>query len=207
MSGARRFFAVALALGDPDLLQIVRDADLVTADGVGVLWAARRAGSPLPERVSGVDIAEKLFELSAAKGYTLALVGAAPGVADRAAERMRHKYPGCRVVFTRDGYFKPADDAQVASEVGAHQPDILLVAMGMPRQEKFISEQRGRHRAKVAIGVGGTFDVLSGTIRRAPQWVRSLKAEWLWRILMDPKKIKKASSLPRFVMRVLRSPR
>lgn len=192
------------AQDDREHRTIIESADLVTPDSVGVLWAAKRLGTILPERVSGVDLAEKLFALSAEKGYRIYLLGAAPGIAELAAEKMRLKYPGCNIVGARHGFFPAESDQIVAAEVAAAQPDVLLVAMGIPRQEKFIRGTQSIIRAGVAMGVGGTFDVLSGTIKRSPAVMQKLRLEWLWRILKDPKKIKKSALLPRFVMMVLR---
>lgn len=192
------------ATQDEEHAEVLRSADLVTADSVGVLWAGKRAGHPFPHRVSGVDLAEKLIARSADKGYRVYFLGAAPGVAEQAAEKMRLKFPGCNIVGARHGFFPAESDSVVAVEVAEFKPDVLLVAMGIPRQEKFIAKTREIIKAKVAIGVGGTFDVLSGNIKRAPKVIQKLKLEWLWRLIKDPKKIKKTSALPRFVWRVLR---
>lgn len=189
---------------DPELAQIYADADLVTPDSVGVLWAAKRQGQPLPGRVSGVDLLDRICELSADKGYRLFFLGAAPGVAELAAERLRLKYPGCNIVGTRNGFFPADSDSIVAQEVAAARPDFLFVAMGIPRQEKFIRATQSIIKAKVAMGVGGSFDVFSGRTKRAPKAVQRLKMEWAWRLLLNPKKIAKAKNLPKFAVRVLR---
>ena len=124
-----------------------------------------------------------------------------------AAERLRLQHPGCNIVGTRHGFFPAEDNGIVAEEVAHSRPDILFVAMGIPRQEKFIVATMDVINAKVAIGVGGSFDVLSGKTRRAPKLIQRLNMEWLWRLAMNPRKLSKAATLPRFAWRVLRSPR
>lgn len=198
---------IYIAQGDPDYRRILIEADLVTPDSVGVLWAAKKRGHALPERVSGVDLVDRICEISARRGFSVYFLGAAPGVADLAAETLRAKYPGCNIVGTRHGYFDPADDEAVAREVAAFHPDVLFVAMGIPRQEKFIAATRSTIRAKAAIGVGGSLDVFSGRVKRAPKAVQKLRLEWLWRTALNPKKISKAKCLPKFAWRVLRSPK
>jgi N-acetylglucosaminyldiphosphoundecaprenol N-acetyl-beta-D-mannosaminyltransferase len=190
---------------DGELADLYRRADLITPDSIGVLWAAKRAGVTLKERVSGVDLVDRLCALSANKGYRIYFLGAAPGVAELAAERMRLRHPGCNIVGARHGFFPAESDDVVAQEVAQTQPDVLFVAMGIPRQEKFILATQNIIRAKVAMGVGGSFDVFSGKVRRAPRMVRAMRLEWFWRLALNPKKIGKVALLPRFVRLVLRS--
>ncbi len=193
------------AHNDPEFFKIFQSADLVTPDSVGVLWAARKKGTPLPERVSGIDIFERLCRRSAEKGYKLFLLGSEPGIADMAAERCRLLFPGCNIVGSRHGYFPPDSDEVVAQEVAESHPDVLFVAMGMPRQEKFIRKTQGIIGASVAIGVGGTLDVYSGRAKRAPRWIQKIRMEWFYRLLQNPKKIAKVKNLPVFIRMVLRS--
>lgn len=189
---------------DPELRAIYAQADLVTPDSVGVLWAAKRQGEALPERVSGVDLVDRICDLSARKGYRLFFLGAAPGVAELAAEKLRLKHPGCNIVGTRNGFFPADSDTLVAQEVAESKPDFLFVAMGIPRQEKFIMATRDIIGASVSMGVGGSFDVFSGKAKRAPKLLQKIKLEWLWRLMLNPKKIAKARNLPRFVRMVLK---
>lgn len=189
---------------DPDLAEIYRTADLVTPDSVGVLWAAKRQKQPFPGRVSGVDLLERICELSADKGFRLFFLGAAPGVAELAAEKLKLKFPGCNIVGTRNGFFPSESDEIVAQEVAAYKPDFLFVAMGIPRQEKFIRSTQHIIKAPVAMGVGGSFDVFSGKTKRAPKAVQKVKLEWAWRLMLNPKKLSKAKNLPKFAVRVLR---
>jgi N-acetylglucosaminyldiphosphoundecaprenol N-acetyl-beta-D-mannosaminyltransferase len=190
---------------DAEFLAILHSADLVTADSVGVIWAAKRKGEPVPERVSGVDIFARLCRMSAERGYRLYFLGGAPGVAEMAAERCRLLFPGCNIVGARHGYFPSDSDELVAQEVAEAKPDVLFVAMGMPRQEKFITSTQKIIKAPVAMGVGGTLDVYSGTVKRAPRLIQKMKLEWLWRLIQNPKKFAKVKNLPIFVRMVLRS--
>ena len=198
---------LVIAQEDAELMAIYRGADLATPDSQGVVWALKRAGVACPERVSGVDLLDDLCRLSAEKGHRIAFVGAAPGIADLAAERMRLRHPGCNIVGTRHGFFPASDDELVAQEVAAVRPDLLFVALGIPRQEKFIERTKHIHRAKVSMGVGGSFDVFSGKARRAPKWVQAVRLEWLYRLAQNPKKLSKVRLLPTFVRLVLREPR
>jgi N-acetylglucosaminyldiphosphoundecaprenol N-acetyl-beta-D-mannosaminyltransferase len=198
---------IAQAQSDPELMRLYREADLVTPDSIGVLWAARRAGHQIAAPVSGVEILDRVCRLSAERGHRIFFLGAEPGVAELAAERMRLRHPGCNIVGVRHGYFPPESDEVVAQEVAEFKPDILVVAMGIPRQEKFIRATAPIIRAKVGIGVGGSLDVYSGKARRAPRLVQRMRMEWFWRTALNPRKIKKARFLPRFVLLVVRSPR
>lgn len=196
---------IVQAQSDPEWNAIFKSADLATPDSVGVLWAAKRSGKPIGERVSGVELVGRLCGFSADKGYRIYFLGAAPGVAELAAEKLRLKYPGCNIVGTRHGYFPPESDQIVAQEIAQLQPDVLLVAMGIPRQEKFIRSTQEVIRASVGMGVGGSFDVFAGKAKRAPKFVQAIHMEWLWRLLLNPKKIAKAKNLPIFAWRVLRA--
>ncbi|HMS53854.1 MAG TPA: WecB/TagA/CpsF family glycosyltransferase [Fimbriimonadaceae bacterium] len=193
-----------IAQSDQEYADIVRRATLVTPDSNGVVWAANRQGAGLKERVTGVDIVERVCRLSADKGYRLVFLGSEPGVTDIAAENMRLRYPGCNIVGTRHGYFPSESDEVVAAEIAEFKPDVLFVAMGIPRQEKFIAKTLSIIKPKVAIGVGGSFDVFSGRAKRAPMVIQKLKLEWLWRTLLNPKKFSKAKTLPVFAWMVMR---
>jgi N-acetylglucosaminyldiphosphoundecaprenol N-acetyl-beta-D-mannosaminyltransferase len=196
-------YGLVLAREDLELAAIYKTAALVTADSAGVVWGLSRQGGPV-EQVSGVELVGRLCALSADHGYRIYLLGSAPGVAQQAAERLRLKYPGCNIVGTRHGYF-PVDDADVvAQEVAVEKPDILLVALGIPRQEKFIARTMATIKPKVAMGVGGSLDVYSGIVKRAPVFVQRIRMEWLWRLVLNPRKWQKVARLPRFVWLVLR---
>jgi len=198
---------IVQAQSDQYFQELFRTADLITPDSAGVLWAAKRFGTPLTERVSGVDIVQEVCRASADKGYRIYFLGAAPGVAELAAEKLRLKFPGCNIVGARHGYFPEESDTVVAQEVAESKPDVLFVAMGIPRQEKFIQSTSSIINAKVSMGVGGSFDVFSGKVKRAPILFQKMRMEWFWRLMLNPKKIGKVMLLPRFVGLVLRAKR
>ena len=199
---------VVTATQDPEFARIVAASDLVTPDGAGILWATRRMGTPVPAKVSGVDLSAKLIALSGEKNWNVFLFGAAPGVAKAAAQQMRERYPNANIVGVRDGYFKPEDEPQIIETIRAAKTDILLVALGIPKQEKFIFRNKTAMGVPVCIGVGGTLDVFSGTVKRAPVWIQNIGLEWLYRTASDPKRrIGKLVLLPKFARMVLQAPR
>lgn len=198
---------IVQAQSDAEWNAIFKSADLITPDSIGVIWAAKRAGKPILHRVSGVDLVDRVCSLSADKGYRVYFLGAAPGVAELAAEKMRLVHPGCNIVGARHGYFPQDSDSIVAQEVADAKPDFLFVAMGIPRQEKFIRATQSIIQAPVSMGVGGSFDVFSGKAKRAPKVFQAMHLEWLWRLILNPKKIAKAKNLPKFAWMVLRAKR
>ena len=196
--------AVVLARRDSQLREIINSASLVTPDSIGILWAARRFGNPLPERVSGVDLAESLCERAVGLGHRVFLLGAAPGIAEKAAEKLKERHPGLIIAGTHHGYFRQSESEAVIDEVRAAKPDLLFVAMGIPLQEKWIHQHLEELGVPVSMGVGGTLDVLAGKARRAPKWVQRIGLEWFYRLASNPRKIRKCSTLPVFVYLVLK---
>ncbi len=194
---------MVMAQKDLELKNIILHAELVTPDSAGVLWAAKRSGVRLSERVSGVDIVEKFCKLSADKEYRIFFFGASEGVAEKAANRMRSLYPGAQIVGTRSGFYTDDDIPDIIKQIKGSKPDMLCVALGIPKQEKWINCYRNELGVPVLIGIGGTLDVLSGNVKRAPQIMQKLHLEWLWRLLSNPRKISKVMLLPRFVKLVL----
>lgn len=190
-----------LARGDSGLEQIIEEAALVTPDGNGVLWAAQQRGVTIPERVTGIDLTYRLAELAAQKGWSLYLLGAKEGIAKAAAAKLTEQYPGLIIKGVENGYFRDREQ-QVVEQIAAAAPDILLAALGMPFQEKWLFEHRDQLGCGVAIGVGGSFDVISGQVRRAPAFLRKLRLEWLWRLLSDPKRWRRYLVIPRFMRAV-----
>ena len=194
---------VVQAQEDPALDAAIRSADLIVADGVGILWAARRAGVSLPERVPGVDLVTSVLRRGG-PDLRVHFLGARPGVADRAAERASRDF-GSVGAGIQHGYFRRPDDTpDVVDEVRAARADLLLAGLG-PGQERFLADHLDALGASVAIGVGGTLDVLAGTARRTPAWTRRLGLEWAWRVGLDPKRWHRIPRLARFVILVLRS--
>lgn len=192
---------VVQAEHDPALAEALRAADLSVADGVGIAWAAKRTGNPLPGRVPGVDLA---FETMRRGGAALRvyLLGAKPGVAERAASEARRRF-GVEVVGAQHGYFDRAAAGEVCRAVRDAAPDLLLAGLG-EGQERFLHEHAAELGAAVMVGVGGTLDVLAGEVRRMPAWTTRLGVEWLFRVLLDRRRWGRLPRLFRFTRMVLR---
>ncbi|MCE5198149.1 MAG: WecB/TagA/CpsF family glycosyltransferase [Armatimonadota bacterium] len=195
---------IAMAQEDDELKSIINSADLVTPDGSGIIKGARILGTPLIERVSGVDISRHLCRLSAEDGFSVFLLGAEPGVAELAAENLTRDYPGMHLAGTHHGYFKPDQDAEIAAKVRDSGAQVLLVAMGIPRQEKLIRARIQEMGVSVAMGVGGSLDVFAGKVKRAPVWFQNHGLEWAYRLAKDRSKISKVAVLPKFLMMVVK---
>ncbi len=209
LAGHSRFIATAnaemvmLAQTDNELRDILNTADLVVPDGAGVVWAGRYLGAEVPERVAGYDLTQKLLERAARSGYTVFLLGAGPGIVNKAKNEAERKFPGIQIVGTQDGFFSPMDEPKIIEAIRSLQPDILLVALGVPKQEKWIYLNKNYLKVPVSIGVGGTFDVMAGTVRRAPLWMQKIHLEWFFRFLMQPSRFMRILRLPQFVIKVL----
>jgi len=185
---------------DQQLKRLINSADFVTADGIGVVWAARWLGNPVQERVTGIDLVQAIFPVADVQKWRIFFLGGKPGVARRAGTQVVQKYPG----ITWDemhGYFNSDEEVYVIERIRCFQPDILLVGLGAPRQEYWIAEHPGL--ATVSVGVGGSFDALAGNVVRAPKCVQEYKLEWLYRLWKEPWRWKRQSVLPRFVIKVL----
>lgn len=191
---------VVTARGDPELAEILKRADLLVPDGVGILWAARKAGRKLAERVTGVDLTRYL--LSKKPGPSVFLLGGKPGVAERARDRLAREMPWVRVCGTHHGYFGPAEEAAVVGRVKSAGADVVLAAMGSPRQEKFLWRNRASLGAKMGMGVGGVLDILAGDKRLTPEGLRKAGLEWLFRLLREPGRIRADLKLLEFALRV-----
>ncbi len=166
--------------------------DLVVADGMPIVWASRLFGIPLRERVAGADLVPQLVRLSALKGYSLFLLGATPQVAEAAEQRMKLLGPGVRIAGRLSPPVRPLDqfdNAAILEEIERAKPDILLVAFGSPKQEKWIGRNRDKLNVPVCIGIGGTLDFIAGTVRRAPKWMQHSGLEWLFRLSVDPQRL------------------
>jgi N-acetylglucosaminyldiphosphoundecaprenol N-acetyl-beta-D-mannosaminyltransferase len=195
---------VIIAQGNPDFMQVLRSADLCAADGVGILFAARYLGHPLPQRVTGSDGVPLIAERAAREGWRLFLLGAGPGVAGQAAAALIARCPGLQIVGTYMGSPSPDEEQTVLERVNASGADILLVAYGAPHQDLWIARNRERLKVHVAMGVGGTFDFIAGVVPRAPRWMRRFALEWLYRLYRQPWRWRRMLRLPRFAWAVIR---
>ncbi len=194
---------VMMANKDKQLAHIINHADLVVPDGAGVVWAARYQGDYMPERVAGYDLVQNLLIEAASEKYRIYMLGGAPGIAEKAKKIAEERYPGVQIIGTRNGFFTKQDEPEIVNAIKGCKPDILLVALGVPRQEKWLYEYKEELKVPVAIGVGGTFDVMAGVAQRAPLWMQRANLEWLFRLLSEPKRAIRMLALPRFVIKVM----
>jgi N-acetylglucosaminyldiphosphoundecaprenol N-acetyl-beta-D-mannosaminyltransferase len=193
------------ALADQRLGQVIEAAELVIPDGAGVVWALGRQGRRV-RRSPGIETARWLLDHAAAQGWSVALVGATPEVMERLRLRLRQELPALKLVFSVDGYQQQADWPRLESELLALDPDLVLVALGVPRQELWIQGLAGR-RHGLWMGVGGSFDVWAGIKKRAPGWMSALQIEWLYRLIQEPTRWRRMLALPEFFWAVLRERR
>jgi len=181
----------------------INGAALSLCDTIGLLCASRLRRGPLRQRVAGVELVEALADRSGAHELALYFLGGAPGVAQRAAEAMMKRYPGARIVGWHDGYFGADETSAILAALKSSGAQILCVGMGSPKQELWLGEHLAASGALVGIGVGGTFDVLSGGIPRAPRIWRRLGIEWLYRLIHEPRRWRRQLALPRFAILAL----
>ena len=180
---------VVKAYRDPDIARIIGRCALVSADGMPVVWASRLLGTPLKERVTGIDLFEALMERSAREGWRVFLLGAHAEVVARVRSIYEQRYPGLVIAGHRDGYWSEAEEEQVADQVRRAKPDILAVAISSPKKEQFLDRWQSHMRVPFAMGVGGTFDVVAGRVRRAPVLMQRVGLEWLARVAQEPRRM------------------
>lgn len=196
---------IMCAREDKEMRQILNDAELCTADGIGVVYGARILGDPVPERVAGFDLTCAVLEKIAKTGDGVFLFGAKPGVAEVAKANLEKKYPGIVISGTRNGYFKEEEETEIVDKINASGAKLLLVCLGAPKQEKWIARHKADLNVKLCMGVGGTLDVLAGTAKRAPEIFIKLNLEWAYRILKNPSRIGRFMALPKFVIEVFKT--
>ncbi|SIT69261.1 WecB/TagA/CpsF family glycosyltransferase [Edaphobacillus lindanitolerans] len=194
---------VMYANSNPGYLRAIQAADLKVADGIGLVVGARILGLPLKERIPGIELMEEMLKMASAKKLRVFLYGAKPAVLAKLVEVLNEKYPGIQVVGDRDGYH--GNGRQAADHVIESKPDMTFVALGFPKQEQWIYDHLPEFPDGVYMGVGGSFDVLSGTIKRAPLFWRKLNLEWLYRLLRQPSRFKRFLVIPQFLLKVLKS--
>lgn len=189
---------VQLAKKDEEFRDLLNGAALVIPDGIGVIYAAKILGRPLKERVPGIEFAVGLCDRLAARGGRLFLLGAKPGVAELAAERLMKDHPGLVVCGTHDGYFQ--DSALVAEQIKASGAEVVFVCLGAPKQEKWMAEFGAASGARLLAGLGGSLDVFAGQVKRAPEGWQKLGLEWLYRLLKQPSRFGRMAKLPLFLV-------
>lgn len=174
---------------DEELRRIINDCALVNADGMPVVWASRLLGKPLKERVTGVDLFEALMRRAAEKGWRVFLLGAQEEVVSKVKRSYEMKYSGLQVVGYRNGYWKDHEEHEVVSQIKDCRPDLLFVAIGSPKKEQFLGKYQADMKVPFAMGVGGTFDVAIGKVKRAPVWMQEWGLEWFYRFLQEPRRM------------------
>lgn len=194
-----------VAKDDAEFSKILNSSAMNIPDGNGIVWASKKLKKPLAERVAGFDFIHKLLEFGEDKPISFYFLGSKPGVAEKAAENIQSKYTGVTIVGTNDGYFSVEEEKEIIKKINKAKPDVLLVALGAPKQERFIYKYREKLNCKIAIGVGGCFDVISGNVKRAPKIFIKLKLEWLYRGLTDFRRLKRLTAIPKFMREVKRT--
>lgn len=191
------------AYKNAEFRDILNNADLLTADGIGVVYASQILNNPIHERAAGYDIACLLIEKIARSGHRLYLFGGREGVAEIAKKNLEEKYPFIQIAGYRNGYFNPSEEAEIVKEINDAKPDIVFVCLGAPAQEKWIARNSAKMNAKVFMGIGGSLDVIAGTAERAPAAWCDKGLEWLYRLIKQPSRFGRMMALPKFALTVM----
>jgi N-acetylglucosaminyldiphosphoundecaprenol N-acetyl-beta-D-mannosaminyltransferase len=186
------------SIQDAEFRALLNGATLVLPDGAGVVLGAKILGTPLKEKVAGIEFGEQVCKLLSETGGRLYLLGSKPGIAEEAGRKLTEKYPGLVICGTADGYFK--DESDVIAKINEAKPDALFVCLGAPKQEKFIKKHFDELNATLMLGLGGSLDGYAGAVQRAPKWMIDLSLEWLYRLLKEPKRLGRMMRLPKFVL-------
>ncbi|OAB42916.1 WecB/TagA/CpsF family glycosyltransferase [Paenibacillus glacialis] len=195
---------VMAAIKDPEYRSVMEQAELIVPDGTGVVWAANVGGQPVAERVAGFDLLHELMGAGESDHWRVYLLGSTSEVIQETASRLQLQYPGIIIAGYRDGFFGPKEDDSVIKEIKDTNPDILLVARGADTQEPWIFRYKEQLSVPIMMGVGGSFDIISGKTKRAPKLFQKLRSEWLYRLLSEPTRYRRMLALPQFVVKVLR---
>lgn len=180
---------VVKAQSDAELREDIVSSDLIGVDGMGLVLGLRMAGIRVPERAAGIDLMNRLLEQCAVKGYRPYFLGATDSVVHRAAEEACRRYPGLVMAGIQDGYFTPEEEPRIVDRVRASNADCLFIGLPTPAKERLLGKYRDRFGVPFVMGVGGSFDVLSGMVSRAPVWVQKSGFEWLYRVLQEPRRL------------------
>ncbi len=194
---------VMAAYKDPDFCKVLNSADLVVADGIGVVHASKILKAPLPERVAGYDLSCLLLEKAAEEGLRVYFFGGKPGVAELATKNLQEKHPALSVCGMQDGYFDVEKEKMIIADIKEKKPDILFVCLGAPKQEQWIYNHKAELSAGLILGVGGSLDVWAGTVERAPEKYQKAGLEWFYRLMKQPSRFFRMLALPKFGLTVL----
>ncbi len=209
-SGRPHFIATAnaemlmMAKRDAGLKRILRECDLVLPDGAGILWAGEQLGTPFPERVTGADLSDRLLRLAREKEWPVYFLGGAPGVAREAADRYMEKHGKFLLAGVHDGYFDEEEEKKIIREIRDNGTRLLLVGMGVPKQENWLCRHRDELGPVLGMGIGGVFDIMAGRLTRAPLWMQRHRLEWAYRLFLQPSRIGRMTALPKYMLAVKR---
>ena len=191
------------AYNNPDFCDILNKADMLTADGIGVVYASKILDNPISERAAGFDIACKVIEKIAHSGHRLYLFGGREGVAQTAKRKLEEKYPFIQIVGTHNGYFTPEQESDIVAEINSARPDIVFVCLGAPAQEKWIARNSEKMNARVFMGIGGSLAVIAGGAERSPDFWCNHGLEWFYRLMKQPSRFMRMLALQKFAITVL----
>ncbi len=202
---------VMAAKDDENLKSLINNGDMVTADGIGLIYAGKIKNKPIKERVTGFDLSMGILNIANENGYSLYLLGGKPGIGDLALENIKREYSGIKIVGNHHGYFQgshngnPAhmEELDLIKNINDNIPDIIFVGLGFPGQENWINSNRDKIKSKLIIGNGGVIDILAGNAKRAPDIFIKLGLEWFYRLLKEPSRIKRQMALPKFMIKVI----
>lgn len=193
---------IMIAQQDRELFSILNSADLVVADGAGVLWAGEQLGTPFPERVTGADMTVALLNRAAEMKWPVYFLGGAPGVAAKAAKRFNETHTPFTLVGCHDGFFDEKEEKKIIEDIRKSGAKLLFVGLGVPKQEKWLTKHKEELGPVLSMGIGGVFDVLSGNLKRAPLWMQKNRLEWAYRLYLQPSRIGRMMALPKFMIAV-----
>ena len=194
---------IMAAYKNNEFCDVLNNAELLTADGIGFVYASRILGKPIAERAAGYDIACEVLERIKGTSHSVFLFGGKPGVAEIAEEKLKEHYPGLVIAGKRNGYFKPEDEEDIVNEINTTGADLVFVCLGAPKQELWIDKYKDKLTAKVAMGIGGSLDVFAGTALRAPEFYCKHGLEWFYRLMKQPSRAGRMLALPKFGLTVL----
>lgn len=193
---------IMLAQKDKEFAKILNSCDMLIADGAGIIWAGEQLGYHFPERVAGADFVENLLKKAVEKQISVYFLGGAPKVAMKAVEKFKEKYGEFPLAGIHDGYFDEKEEIKIIEEIKNRNTEILLVGMGVPKQEKWIYNNKDRLGNIFSIGIGGVFDVMAGVVPRAPKWMQKNRLEWAYRLFKQPQRIHRVMAIPKFMIKI-----
>ncbi len=193
------------ALSNAEFMKILSEGDLLVPDGIGIIIASKILGRPLKERVAGCDLVHDVFDKIKTSEKTVYFLGGGKGVAETAKLKMEQRYKGIKIVGVHDGYFNENEEKLIIEEINRLKPDLVLVGIGFPKQEKWIYEHKDILNAKAFIGIGGSIDIMSGNVKRAPDIFIKLGLEWFYRLIKQPSRFFRMLKLPLFLLTVFKT--